>query len=552
MAPGPPLVAGIDLIVRLPTRRRPARAPAATLALVAAGALAAPARGQDPFAPGLRWVHGASLSAPWIPESVALAAGDQLVWASGNHGQERLMVLATPGQGAVDPLFQDPGVASASGLLAVAAGRSARALYAVAQYEVAGPYLRRTEVTRHDPLAAAAGQPFAPLWAHDMGVVANGPARVACDAAGERVVAAVWDDAQGLLRARWIDGSSGATIAQLELSSANLNALALSGSGERLALAAGLDLWVFERTGALLYHELLPAATPAIALSGDGARLVVGGFSLLRVLDEGPGGYAVVAAHPGPANQVVTRVAVAADGGTYAAGWWNHVSGVRLRLQTFDGATHAKVHELIQQGQAGGLQNVPQSVVVTDDGRRVAFGCWGFGDSGPELILLDMAEPAPILEVDLPGSAMALAMDAAGTRLAVAAKNLHANQVGTTGEVRLYDTGERDLTLLAAPRLGGTLELAARRDGASWGLFLLGTRAAAPSTWPGVGGSLVLERGARMEIFWRAADASGRVDLALPLPADPALIGVELTVQAVLRSGATLHFSASAVDPLFL
>ena len=41
----------------------------------------------DPFAPGIRWSHGADLAAPWIPRDVTFAAGDELLWTAPAIGE---------------------------------------------------------------------------------------------------------------------------------------------------------------------------------------------------------------------------------------------------------------------------------------------------------------------------------------------------------------------------------------------------------------------------------------------------------------------------------
>ena len=99
---------------------------------------------------------------------------------------------------------------------------------------------------------------------------------------------------------------------------------------------------------------------------------------------------------------------------------------------------------------------------------------------------------------------------------------MHASTFGSTGALRLVDTGERPLQLLETPRLGGQLVAAARLPGASLGWFALGPRSDTPLTFPGVTGALLLERG-RMQLHARVPDATGRIDLVLPLPAAPAL-----------------------------
>ncbi len=551
MEPPVPVVGSLQPMKRpLPSVSRARRLPAV---LVALGLLATtPSAAQDPFQPGMRWVHGAPLSAPWLPADLTFAAGGELVWASGFPGEARLMVLASPDAGVVEPLFEDFTLGPVTGTLKVCAGASPSQLFALAQYPVTGSAARRTQISRRDALAAAEGQPLEPIWTRDLALVANGPALFACDALGERVVAAAWDDIGARVHVTWLDGADGVPLREVQYAAPPLTALALSADGSRLALAAGSVLRIFDAQGNLIHSELLPSPTPTLALSADGGRVIVARFDRLAVLDEIGGAYIEVAEHAGLAGELAMRCAVAAEGSTYAVGWWDYVSGTGVRLETYDGVSHQRVHEFVQQGSSAGLQNSPQAVVVSADGRRVAFGCWGAGDARPELILVDMGQAQPLLEVDLPGSVLGLSLDADGAGVALAAKNLHANQVGSTGEVRRYDTGERDLAILAPPLAGGSLELAARAPGSGWCLFLLGRRAATPTVFPGVTGSLALDRQARLRVFPRSVGPGGRADLVLPLPDHPALLGLDLSAQAFFRGSGGSSFTLVVVDPLIL
>ena len=162
-----------------------------------------------------------------------------------------------------------------------------------------------------------------------------------------------------------------------------------------------------------------------------------------------------------------------------------------------------------------------------------------------------MPSASAILEVDLPGSAMGFDLDAQGTRLAVATKSLHANLVSSTGEVRLYDTGERDLALLGPALRGGLLEATAKQAGASHALYLVGARAQTPATIPGALGQLHLVRAGRMYIYSRPSDLLGESTLSLPLPTTTALVGAPYAMQVVHRVNGQLVFSGEVLDLLF-
>jgi hypothetical protein len=321
----------------------------------------------------------------------------------------------------------------------------------------------------------------------------------------------------------------------------------VAADGRRVALTSGTRLWLFDGAGNALAERPLAEGRSALALSGDGSLVCVGDGAGLVLLREGPGGYAPETTLTAGAGEVALRAAIARDGSTYAVGWWNAVHGRSLRFQLRDGTSHALLHERVQDGGAGSpgpLQNVPQAVAVSADGRRAALGAWGDGTAQPELVVVGR-DGSTLLEADLPGSVEALALDRAGTRIVCAFKDAHANVGASTGGIRLYDTGERDLTLRAQPHSGGPLRLSAREPGTSLCLFLVGRRASEPVPF-GVSGLMGLERRNRLAVFPVVPDAEGRADLELVLPSLPA--GTRRSAQAAFRGPGGLVLGTTVLE----
>lgn len=548
--PGSRRAAGVQFPV-LPPRPRPARGlrRAVLRALVPALVLLAGAsesRAQDPFAPGLRWTRAATNADAWIPRSVAFADGGEFVWCSATGTRAHLELDAANGAGAVLPLERDDTVVGAISVLSVAAGRDPGALFSVAQYPQPDAAHRATRVGRYDP---ALGGAFAPVWTVDSGLVVNGPARLACDEAGARVFVALWNDTAHTVQLDALDGVSGALIARTTIPATNLSELCVSADGARVALSAGLELFVFDAQLATEHHELLAVSTRALAFDAHGDLLAVGATGSLRVLERAAAGYTTVRTVLSGRGEIATRVELSRDGGLAAIGWWNSLNGVDVRLEAFDVKHGVRLWENVQLGTAGGLQNLPEALRISPDGRRIALGTWGGAAGVPELQLFERASGAVVLAADLPGSVQTLALDETGTRIAVGFKNTHANVFATTGQFRLYDTGERDLTVTDTPRVGGTLELSARAANATEVLFLFGVRAPAPLYLAGSQGELWLKR-TRLITVPVAADGNGRADLSRAIPADPQLVGRRWHVQAAFRIQGVLHFSRTVLDPV--
>lgn len=505
----------------------------------------------DAFEGGLRWLHGASLAESWVPGPVTFAAGDELVWVGTQVANRKVLLFAAPEKGVVAPVYRDPAVGLASQVLAVASGAGADRLFSLAQYEEPDPFHRRSVVACYSALQAGNADTFSPTWSVGFPFVANGPALFAVDEAGDTLVAAAFDSQSGLTNVRWMDGATGSTALALDLAGGGLDALVLSADGGRVALSIGKRLVVLASDGSLLHDEGLSTPANALALDATGSRLVLGKLGALRIYDFTGASYQLTREFLTSSDELASKVAVSADGSTYAAAWWNFRAVDRLRYSVYDGANHNLLNQVTQDGYPGSLQNSPVGVQMTADGSRIVFASWGRSDAAPEAVLLQRGQAQPLLEIDLPGSAVGVALSADGRRVALATKNMHANQFGSTGEVRLYNTGESDVELTEPARLGGSLELASRQPGASFALFMVGDRAPAPSYPAGTQGALWLVRNNRLQVTARPADGNGEASMSSAIPSHPALLGLDLSVQVANRVNGQVLLSETILDPLF-
>jgi len=510
-----------------------------------------PIQGAGPFTLGERWSSAASPSLTWLPDSVVFAGGDELVVSASRGMAGGLAVKsAHAAQGAPDLAF-DGRFQFAYGAPEVVAGERADAVYSLAQYPAPDLFSRRVEVTRHNPVQAARGAAFVPVWTHELDVRINAPARIVCDAAGEIVVAAAFDDQSGNVRIDRLVGATGALVARRDLPASGLTRLALSADGRRVAIAAGLALWILDEQGQILTQRSLASATHVLAFSADGRALAIGGTGRVDLLREiSPSVWSVAKSFLGAAQELAAVGALGSDAGALAIGWWDFTTGTSARLELWDVAAEVRTASYTLAGTPISTQNLPSACVLSSDGQRAAFGLWGDG-ANAEVLLLEAGRPLPVVAFDLPGSVRALDLDESGTRIAVAHKSVHNSQWGATGAVRLLDTGERALELLTTPTFGGTLAVATRRPGASLALILLGRPAHPGYELPGVEGRLLLDR-ASLRVMPVITDASGRADLNLPLPATPALLGVKISVQAAYRVTGGVAFSPQRIDALVL
>jgi hypothetical protein len=504
------------------------------------------------FEPGMRWSHDPSPSRPWIPHALDLGCNGQLVWSAPGVANPHRALLSAPGRTAQRLIFTDRELGDSSGSFDVLASSNGELLFGLAQFPSPDVFHRRTVISRYDALAASHGASHDPVWSHAMPPLVNAPARLAGSEDGTVVVAAVYDAAAMQLTVDWLDGVSGSLMRREVVPAQALRALATDRSAALVAVSAGLSFYVFETSGGLLHQESLASATEALALSPDGLALALGGGGFVRLLDRGAASYVERFRVHGQGGELAMRADVSLAGRTLAVGWWNAVDAVSTRFELWDGQSQARAFELAQPGVAGGLQSFPQSVLVNPEGNRAAFGSWGLGGAEPELVLYDCDAAETLLSIDLPGSLLDLAMDSQGERLAVGMKAAHANLFASTGEIRLYDTGQCELALIGQPEVGGTLHVAAKRPGARQVLFLLGTPATEPSTLGNMQGNLLLDRGASLMSHSRPANAAGRADLLLDLDGNPLPIGQGLAIQPAFRLQSGWILSERLLLPVIL
>ncbi|MFT7679223.1 MAG: hypothetical protein ACI8QC_003223 [Planctomycetota bacterium] len=524
-----------------------------TLSILIGLASASSALSQDPFQPGMRWIRGATPLEAWIPSSVGFAADDALVFGTAKGQNGHRFLLDAHDQGAADVRREVD--LPAGTLQSRTLGAQNGNLFSMTQVETQNGAQRTTEVSLFQPESLAPGQPMVPTWTHSMGLLSTGVARIVADGEGNLVACALYLPAAGNVVVDVLVASTGALYSRSFHQGVTLDEFVMSADGRRLALTSGPDLFVLDRSGAVLFHENRGVATAALALSGDGLTMAAGRPGALEVYTEDFGFWSLAAqlpAHP-QSNQsgdwMPTQVALSHNGATLAMGLWKFTNGYDAAFEIWQAKTQTRTQRLLQASAGNGLQNLPSAISMTANGKRVAFGTWGNGVD-PELLLMDRTQGAPVLEVDLPGSVRGLDLDATGTRVVLSHKDTHNNVLSNTGGVRLYDTGERQLQQLGVAELGGNLHLAAKRQNSLISMFLVGTESA-PVQVGGVLGKLLLDR-STLTIQLVPSDANGRADLDINVPQDPAWVGTPFAVQAAFRLPHRTALSKHLARPLLL
>ena len=116
-------------------------------------------------------------------------------------------------------------------------------------------------------------------WVHLCANTSDGSTQVGCSADGRVVVGAGHSTVTGLVSVEILLGNTGQVLATIDLPGLALNALDVSRDGTRIAISAGLDLYVLDHLGNVLHQETssmrrVRSRSPATACASPSARSV--------------------------------------------------------------------------------------------------------------------------------------------------------------------------------------------------------------------------------------------------------------------------------------
>lgn len=522
------------------------RASQALLVSMLLSSLAQAGQESDHFSPGLRWSRDSDLSAAWIPGRVQFSGEDQLVWAASGVFGAKIEAYSAWGGGQQEPLWSADDLAPESLVSDVASSSEAAALFALVRTPRPGNVPDVLKLSCYSAPSLSTGASAGPLWSVAGPAGLSGAALVACDAHAERVCFAASDDQSKVVTLRWHAGPDGSILAETSIPVGEIDRLVMSADGALTLGAAGDRVWVWDSVGALVHYEMLGSELRIADFTADGEGLLLGHGNRARLLNRSSGGFLEVTRVDGAASELAACGAISSSGQAWAIAWCDPEAG-SARYELYSGLSAALSAQHVQLVGAQGLQNIPQAARITPDGERAVFATWGGGEAS-EVLLLDADSGGLYWSLNLPGSATDVALDRAGRRIAVSHKSVHANQPSVSGEVRLYDTGENDLTLTEAPRPGSSLSVECKLEGAGFVFLLFGERVYAPQALPFVQGELWVSLQSRLIVRVRRADEDGFVSCALDLPLG--IEGAGLAVQAVGRVGGGLVASETHLDLL--
>ncbi|MFT4646927.1 MAG: hypothetical protein ACI9X4_000131 [Glaciecola sp.] len=512
------------------------------------------AQAVDPFAAGTRWTRDASAGSPWMGEEVHFAGRDQFVWGQAGGGAAHQALMRS--DSALALVDREASLLSGSALVRrSAAGHRADRVFSLLQTDASNAGQRSTEVHGYAPFNSTRGTDMPPIWSHSMGALSLGEPYLMSDREGSTVVAALWLSGQDAVQVDVLDGTHGSLLSSTTWYGLALNGLQVSADGTRIAIAAGLDLYILNAQGEALYHEAMPSTLSDLALSADGSLVAVAGRAGTRLFEAGSTGYSQVRSIPSHAQSAVAQqtisveIDLSADGETLAVAQWSFMGGQETAFELWNTETGTRLFRNVQPGGPNGLQNLPTDACITQDGKRAAFAAWGNG-SDPEVLLVDRDSASIVNSFDLPGSAYSIDLDETGTRIAVAHKHVHAQSFHSQGAFRLLDSGERGLQALSAARPGHELRIAARHPGAGIVLMLVGQPSQAVQV-AGVSGMLLLGR-SRIAVRAALADPDGSAQFSIDVPDWWSAPDLPFAVQAAFRLPTGTALTDGILEPINL
>jgi len=231
----------------------------------------------------------------------------------------------------------------------------------------------------------------------------------------------------------------------------------LSGDGSTIILRTPLKATIRDIYGNILdsIYDISGFNTHALSMSFDGSRIVlVFGNSLIKTFDKNLNNdYVESRIITLSQNDILTSTELSEDGNTLVYSYYNMVQDI-LVIQAVD-ITNG-VTELMRKEYSvpGTLINQVRKISINSDGSRFAAGLWGDEqNSVPELLVFDVNQNEPIAEMDLyyddinagvpyhndVVSVIDLEISPDGTKVVVAHKGDHANNLAGGGKIQLYE-----------------------------------------------------------------------------------------------------------------
>jgi hypothetical protein len=476
-----------------------------------------------PTGPGLAWSWSDG-GQGWIATTVSLGLHGTQVFTETSKNAMSAALLSSFDVDPAAPIWTLP----APGTEARKVVSAEDADLHVVVHEIVLGLQRRAEV-----VARSSTSPT-PRWTYAFATLITAGSDVAVSRDGSVVVAAISHDEVNQVDVAVLDAAQGTERSYTSIDvPGQLHGFDLSGDGTTLVFTAGTFAYVFDvATATVLLSTDVATPLDAVSISGDGSVIAFGGYNWLRVWERSGSTWAPTYTRYVPGSNYVSALDVCDDGSTIAYGFTYYDTFLTLRVEALDVPTKLVTMTEVAVG-SGSLQDVVSDIAISADGQRFAAGTWGEASGAiAELRYYSRSQNAPLARVDLPGSVFDVAISADGQHVAAACKAFHANTLGNGGRIVLFDAGGEDIYLRGAPRLGTApvFRVPGHPGRPAW---LLVSEAAANPPTPFLGGTLYLDRDRLETLPMGAVLPSGYAELPFTIAPLPALAGVTLYFQGL-------------------
>jgi len=237
-----------------------------------------------------------------------------------------------------------------------------------------------------------------------------------------------------------LDGDTGATISTFDGVAGTPRALVLSDDGSLVAARLSATVYVIETaTGTERWSIGVGASADPLAFSGDGNLLASGWTTMLVYQWNGDTYQSLWSNNGGGGSWYLRQCAFSADGSALVAAWYT-TNYNQNKVQWFDPTSSTPLWTHTPLPSGGSYQDLPATLAVDEEGLLCAVGSWGDQlNQNPELHIYHRDIPTPIFTVDCPGSVFDVAIcsrtEGGGAYVSACGKNVHANQMGSGGDL---------------------------------------------------------------------------------------------------------------------
>ncbi|MDP8223434.1 MAG: hypothetical protein P9L99_08750, partial [Candidatus Lernaella stagnicola] len=276
------------------------------------------------------------------------------------------------------------------------------------------------------------------LWTYDFDegfTLLSGALDVAAD--GSVVVAGARDPVAETTLLVVLDGATGVELRRLE-QAANISTVELSDDGARAVFTEGATASVVDITNlSMLFSFAVSGSGGRHGISRDGNAVAAGGFDAAAYVETAKG-WELAWSEAEATQWYGNGLALSGDGETLFAVSRNYSNNLDLTYRVIDLVSGAELARATTNG-TGSFQDSPWRARVSADGAVLAIASWGLENNAhPEVQIFDRAATV-IGGVDMPGSPFDLDLSADGRYLLVGGKAVHANDMGSGGDVFLCD-----------------------------------------------------------------------------------------------------------------